>query len=103
CGTTSAGARSQVSMTIGAARGSRPCHRICWKPRRVGMDPERAMSHGLMLLSRGSERVVPYFRMFVNGALGRVAYLGAADNVSRLLTTRLSDIKEPIIRSRPPF
>jgi hypothetical protein len=31
-----------------------------------------------------------------------VAYLGAADNVSRLLPSRLSDVNQPIIRSSKP-
>jgi hypothetical protein len=32
-----------------------------------------------------------------------VAYLGAADNVSRLLPSLLSDIPQPVIRSRNLF
>src|SRR6266542_3410759 len=32
-----------------------------------------------------------------------VAYLGAADNVSRLLPSPLSDVNQPVIRSHNPF
>jgi hypothetical protein len=32
-----------------------------------------------------------------------VAYLGAADHVSRLLPSPLSDVHQPVIRSRNPF
>ena len=32
-----------------------------------------------------------------------VAYLGAADNVLRLLLSPLSDVDQPVIRSRNPF
>jgi hypothetical protein len=32
-----------------------------------------------------------------------VTYLGAADNVSRLLPSPLSDVNQPVIRSHNPF
>jgi hypothetical protein len=42
-------------------------------------------------------------RQIVDMALNAVAYLGAADNVSRPLPSPLSDVNQPVIRSRNPF
>ena len=43
------------------------------------------------------------YKLIDQGKLSAVAYLGAADNVSRLLPSLLSDIPQPVIRSRNLF
>src|SRR5262252_80664 len=54
-----------------------------------------SQAHHSCLLSRSSSFPIPYPNW--------VAYLGTADNVSRLLPSPLSDVPQPVIHSRNPF
>jgi RNA-directed DNA polymerase len=69
----------------------------CFRPGRGCKDALREVNQWL---KRGYTWVVD---ADLESYFDSVAYLGAADNVSRLLPSRLSDVNQPIIRSRNPL
>ena len=55
------------------------------------------------LLAAVAVATIPVVRANPRQVRALVAYLGAADNVSRLLPNSLKDVNQPVIRSRNPF